>query len=255
MTSGSVLVTNLSRNAALVVGDEGSGTLRLLGGCIEADNVAVGPSGSIIVSNDATLSLGSCIGGHSSVQITGSILEFSSGSPMLSPDAIVANNAILSFRGATFGLAAGSYLVCDIGGGSTEFMAGSVGVEPAGPHADFAQELQALSLPLGVVRLTERFVRFDPIELDEIAAMENAPLAAPSSITAGRSASARPVQPIATMASSATANGKPSCKCCGSPPPAPRSCRGWFAGSARWSPSTTCGWCVSTASTRTGWRR
>ena len=61
--------------------------------------------------------------------------------------------ALLSFRGATSGLAgahAAPYLVVDIGGGSTEFCFGTR--EPE----------QAISLNVGCVRLTERHLSGDP---------------------------------------------------------------------------------------------
>ena len=60
--------------------------------------------------------------------------------------------AELSFDGATRGLAAedGPFLVVDIGGGSTEFVLGTRGVEAA------------LSVDVGCVRLTERHLHDDP---------------------------------------------------------------------------------------------
>lgn len=73
--------------------------------------------------------------------------------------------ARLSFLGATFDLGPGSYLVCDIGGGSTEFVVGSLSDQP---------DLHAVSLDLGVVRLTERFIRSDPVEAAESMALESA---------------------------------------------------------------------------------
>ncbi len=71
--------------------------------------------------------------------------------------------AELSFRGGTAGLdpAPGPVVLVDIGGGSTEFAAGLPGRGP-----DFVR-----SLDVGVVRLTERFLRHDPpepAELDEL---------------------------------------------------------------------------------------
>lgn len=71
--------------------------------------------------------------------------------------------AELSFRGGTAGLdgASGPVVLVDIGGGSTEFAAGL----PGGPP-DLVR-----SLDIGVVRLTERFVRHDPpraAELEEL---------------------------------------------------------------------------------------
>jgi exopolyphosphatase / guanosine-5'-triphosphate,3'-diphosphate pyrophosphatase len=69
--------------------------------------------------------------------------------------------AEFSFTGATRELAGqgGSYLVVDIGGGSTEFV---VGEEHAGA---------ARSVDIGCVRLTERHVRHDPPTLGEITAI------------------------------------------------------------------------------------
>ncbi|MEV6795025.1 Ppx/GppA phosphatase family protein [Streptomyces sp. NPDC051320] len=69
--------------------------------------------------------------------------------------------AEFSFTGATRELAGrgGSYLVVDIGGGSTEFV---VGEEHAGA---------ARSVDIGCVRLTERHVRHDPLTLGEITAI------------------------------------------------------------------------------------
>src|SRR5207248_3603344 len=56
----------------------------------------------------------------------------------------------LSFVGATSDLPAGTHMVCDIGGGSTEL---TVGKE--GPTA-------TVSLDVGSVRLKERLLRSDP---------------------------------------------------------------------------------------------
>ncbi|MEY4581760.1 MAG: hypothetical protein RL701_6463 [Pseudomonadota bacterium] len=70
------------------------------------------------------------------------------------------DEAALSFRGATTGLAASRapFLVIDIGGGSTEFVLGA-----SAPEA-------AISVPLGAVRMTERHIRSDPPEPAELAA-------------------------------------------------------------------------------------
>jgi exopolyphosphatase/guanosine-5'-triphosphate,3'-diphosphate pyrophosphatase len=81
------------------------------------------------------------------------------------PDIISgAEEAELTFRGATNGLAAldvpGPYLVADIGGGSTELVLG-----------DASGVIAADSLDIGSVRLTERHVRSDPTTPDELAAM------------------------------------------------------------------------------------
>lgn len=100
--------------------------------------------------------------------------------------------ARLSFTGAVRGLPAGKYLVVDIGGGSTEFIAGSTGGTPArpgpagsqaarpvgsagpyldrpvgsaGPHVD-----RLVSVDIGCVRMTERHLRADPPTPEQIAA-------------------------------------------------------------------------------------
>lgn len=73
-----------------------------------------------------------------------------------------AEEAELSFRGATEGLAAldvpGPYLVADIGGGSTELVLG-----------DAQGVIAAESLDLGSVRMTERHVSSDPTTAAELA--------------------------------------------------------------------------------------
>ena len=78
--------------------------------------------------------------------------------------------AFLSFTGATAELAAPGaghpappYLVVDIGGGSTEFACGADGLRAAEPAA-------ALSVDIGCVRLTERYLHGDPPEPAEVAA-------------------------------------------------------------------------------------
>ena len=74
-----------------------------------------------------------------------------------------------TFVGATRGLPAMTnppatpYLVIDIGGGSTEFVLGSADGDPAA----------AVSMDVGSVRLTERFVRNDPPSYAEMAAMDD----------------------------------------------------------------------------------
>ncbi|MGI5245515.1 exopolyphosphatase [Dactylosporangium sp. CA-139066] len=69
--------------------------------------------------------------------------------------------ARLSFAGAVRGLAAEPpFLVVDIGGGSTEFVVGSEGVDAA------------LSVDIGCVRMTERHLRSDPPTPAQIAAAE-----------------------------------------------------------------------------------
>jgi exopolyphosphatase/guanosine-5'-triphosphate,3'-diphosphate pyrophosphatase len=78
-----------------------------------------------------------------------------------------AQEARLSFDGATAELAGpggpafpGPYLVADIGGGSTEFVTGSLG----------ASELAAISTDIGCVRLTERHLHDDPPTPAQVAA-------------------------------------------------------------------------------------
>ncbi len=80
------------------------------------------------------------------------------------------DEAYLSFSGATaeFGASGppGPYLVVDIGGGSTEFVAGdgqaARGSGPAG--------VSAVSVDIGCVRLTERYLHSDPPRPAEISA-------------------------------------------------------------------------------------
>ena len=66
--------------------------------------------------------------------------------------------AALSFRGATAELdpADGPFLVVDIGGGSTEFSYGTTSSEAS------------ISLDMGCVRLTERFLEHDPPRAEEL---------------------------------------------------------------------------------------
>ncbi|MBV9951689.1 MAG: Ppx/GppA family phosphatase [Acidimicrobiia bacterium] len=70
------------------------------------------------------------------------------------------DEARVSFLGATTGLAPerGPFLVFDLGGGSTEFAYGTDEVEAA------------LSLDVGCVRLTERFIEHDPPQPEELLA-------------------------------------------------------------------------------------
>jgi exopolyphosphatase/guanosine-5'-triphosphate,3'-diphosphate pyrophosphatase len=74
--------------------------------------------------------------------------------------------AALTFRAAIASfpeLAAQPIVVIDIGGGSTEVITSQAGVVQ-----------DRISLPLGSVRLTERFIRSDPPRSDEIAAIDAA---------------------------------------------------------------------------------
>ncbi|MET0411624.1 MAG: Ppx/GppA phosphatase family protein [Polyangiaceae bacterium] len=68
--------------------------------------------------------------------------------------------ATLSFQGATAGRssAGAPFVVMDIGGGSTEFAFGSSAPE------------RSVSLPLGCVRISERFLKSDPPAASELAA-------------------------------------------------------------------------------------
>ena len=68
--------------------------------------------------------------------------------------------AAASFRGATAGLdpAQGPFLVFDLGGGSTEFAVGTTQVE------------DSISLEVGCVRLTEKYIEHDPPEPEELVA-------------------------------------------------------------------------------------
>jgi exopolyphosphatase / guanosine-5'-triphosphate,3'-diphosphate pyrophosphatase len=91
---------------------------------------------------------------HQVLRLTGEPMEILSGD----------EEANISFRGATRDLTIrpGPFLVVDIGGGSTEFVLGQD--EPTA----------AVSMQIGSVRLTERFVRNDPPSYDELDRIEGA---------------------------------------------------------------------------------
>jgi len=74
------------------------------------------------------------------------------------------DEARLSFAGATADLdpADGPFLVFDLGGGSTEFVLGTTGPE--------GEIEAALSLDVGCVRLTERFLQTDPPAAEDLSA-------------------------------------------------------------------------------------
>ena len=84
--------------------------------------------------------------------------------------------AFLSFRGATLGRDLTSVLVCDLGGGSTELIAGSshpaasiapAGTAPAGTAP--AVEIEASrSIDCGSRRVTDMFLKGDPPAQDEL---------------------------------------------------------------------------------------
>jgi len=77
-----------------------------------------------------------------------------------------AEEAKLSFMGATADLPAAVYLVCDIGGGSTELVLGT----PESVDAAMGKGLQlrSVSMNLGAVRLTERYLLSDPPATEEM---------------------------------------------------------------------------------------
>jgi exopolyphosphatase/guanosine-5'-triphosphate,3'-diphosphate pyrophosphatase len=71
-----------------------------------------------------------------------------------------AEEANLSFRGAVYELdsARSPFVVTDLGGGSTEIVCGTGGVQ------------ESISVDIGCVRLTERFLHSDPPAAGEVAA-------------------------------------------------------------------------------------
>ncbi len=76
--------------------------------------------------------------------------------------------ARLSFAGATASLdtSHGPFLVVDIGGGSTEF---AIGPATGAPGADRLTPTGTISIDVGCVRLTERFLHRDPPRAEELA--------------------------------------------------------------------------------------
>jgi exopolyphosphatase/guanosine-5'-triphosphate,3'-diphosphate pyrophosphatase len=82
--------------------------------------------------------------------------------------------ARLSFTGAVRGLpdASPPYLVCDIGGGSTELVLGDGASGPDGAALDGGAPVVAYSMDIGCVRLTERHLRADPPTAAQVVAAE-----------------------------------------------------------------------------------
>ncbi|PKW16178.1 exopolyphosphatase [Saccharopolyspora spinosa] len=79
------------------------------------------------------------------------------------PEGITSDEeARLAFAGATSGLPQASYLVADIGGGSTQLALGTAGITD-----------RSVSVGLGCVRLTERHLRSDPPASGELAAVQD----------------------------------------------------------------------------------
>ena len=83
--------------------------------------------------------------------------------------------AMLAFTGATAELAGAddgaSYLVADIGGGSTEFvLGGAASVAAAAVTGRAESAVRAISVNIGCVRMTERHLHGDPPAVQEVAA-------------------------------------------------------------------------------------
>ncbi len=108
------------------------------------------------------------VAGTSAVRDAQNSLEFLQAAEKLSGSPALAlsgdQEARLSFWGATGELTASSCLVCDIGGGSTEFVLGAPSTGITG----------RVSLDMGSVRLTERYLVSDPPATEEILLMEAA---------------------------------------------------------------------------------
>jgi exopolyphosphatase/guanosine-5'-triphosphate,3'-diphosphate pyrophosphatase len=77
--------------------------------------------------------------------------------------------ARLSFTGAVRGLPPARYLVIDLGGGSTEFVAGSSAAATQGSDPNGTVQA-AISVDIGCVRLTERHLHGDPPTPAQVAA-------------------------------------------------------------------------------------
>ncbi|MEX2586381.1 MAG: Ppx/GppA phosphatase family protein [Actinomycetota bacterium] len=108
------------------------------------------------------------VAGTSAVRDAANAEEFLAAASQLSGGPAVAlsgeQEAYLSFLGATADLESGPVLVCDIGGGSTELVSGTPG---SGVTAH-------VSLDMGSVRMTERFLISDPPATEEVLTLEGA---------------------------------------------------------------------------------
>lgn len=106
------------------------------------------------------------VAGTSAVRDAANAEEFLAAASQLSGRPAVAlsgeQEAALSFLGATADLESAPVLVCDIGGGSTELVAGNPGSGVTG-H---------VSLDMGSVRMTERFLVSDPPATEEVLMLE-----------------------------------------------------------------------------------
>lgn len=106
-----------------------------------------------------------------------------------------AEEAELTFTGALVGLAlpSGPCVVFDVGGGSTEIIAGE-----SHPGLPFGGRVEsAVSLDVGSVRLTERHIRSDPPSASELSAVREAARAALAGAPRPRSTGAIPVVGVA----------------------------------------------------------
>ena len=108
------------------------------------------------------------VAGTSAVRDSDNASEFLDAAARLSgaPAVVLSGEeeARLSFLGATTDLQASKCLTCDIGGGSTELVAGTPPSQITG----------RVSLDMGAVRLTERYCASDPPATEEILTMEAA---------------------------------------------------------------------------------
>ncbi|WP_285727396.1 Ppx/GppA phosphatase family protein [Psychromicrobium xiongbiense] len=94
-------------------------------------------------------------------------LSFAGAASVLSSTSVLSDSDSAVAGSASNG-SAGPTLVVDLGGGSTEFVVG----ELAGPAQSSPRVLGAVSVPLGCVRFTERYLHSDPPSSQEIAAAQ-----------------------------------------------------------------------------------